>query len=406
MKLKRLVAVALFLSMILSLNSAAIEVASEPDYEALMMAQQGAVMAHEALMASFTPTPEGYDYPENFGGDFIEDNKLVVLLVSLSNANIQYYANILSEYIDIVEFRSVDYSYNELSEEVKATVDSMNENYSVTKSYVDIKENRAKICLSPESYAEYVHQALSYSVEASKVIVEEENREFGCAQTGVATKSSISLMPAASVSLVGGMKIMANNSGGGYSLGICGKVGSESAFLTCGHLLELSEGISDQATGYRIGTVTNVYGGTGGGTYGDFAVVATNSNAVLTNTAKYGSTGTVTIGGTCDSPAVGSIVNVQGGYGNHTYGEVTNVGVGATDEDYGLTFTKLTEMLIYSGTINQGDSGAPYWIYQTSSDGTTVRAFCGIQSGVAPGYSYFTPYYYPHYQGFFDVKTS
>lgn len=92
---------------------------------------------------------------------------------------------------------------------------------------------------------------------------------------------------------------------------------------------------------------------------------------------------------------------MQGSSGSYTYGEVTNTGLSVMDKGDDRTFSGISEMKILNGEPAHGDSGAPFWIINSFH-----RAFCGVQSGIRTGYSYFTPYYYPHRVVGFEAKTT
>ncbi len=82
------------------------------DYQKIIKAQERAVIANELLCSSFNYLSES-PYPDDYAGDYIsEDGILTIYLTSFENQS--NYIDILSDYIDIVNFEHKQHSLNTL----------------------------------------------------------------------------------------------------------------------------------------------------------------------------------------------------------------------------------------------------------------------------------------------------
>lgn len=86
-------------------------------------------------------------YPESYGGYYVEDKTLVVLLIDIDKAS--EYEYLEDSYLD-VEYKEVEYSYNYLQsfiDEFNETDEGKENNFG---SHVDVKLNRAMIYINDE----------------------------------------------------------------------------------------------------------------------------------------------------------------------------------------------------------------------------------------------------------------
>ena len=100
-----------------------------------------ALEAHELLYKSMNITTLG-DFPEDFGGDYIEGNKLIILVTNKDA--IQRYMQIFSDN-PIVEYKIVSRSYNEIQQTMREFFDKNRYTYDLYSYYVDVKNNRGII---------------------------------------------------------------------------------------------------------------------------------------------------------------------------------------------------------------------------------------------------------------------
>lgn len=105
----------------------------------MMAAQENALKANEILMANIVG--ENLQYPDYYGGVYIEDNILHIQLAGASSETSTWISQLLSEYSDWVTIENVDHSYNDLYSLAETSAYSLcNEtnDYEITGFYVDI----------------------------------------------------------------------------------------------------------------------------------------------------------------------------------------------------------------------------------------------------------------------------
>lgn len=104
----------------------------------LFSEQKEAVLAHNYLMVQLFR--EGYvnDYPEWFGGCYIEGNKLHIRLVSYTDDEIKTLKEELASFGNVVVYENAEISMSNLQEYADKTANALMENgYAVTSWYVD-----------------------------------------------------------------------------------------------------------------------------------------------------------------------------------------------------------------------------------------------------------------------------
>jgi len=119
------------------------------DYEGIMKAQQRAVDANDLLNSTFDFTLE-YPYPDDYSGDWVSDSGDMVICLT-SDDNIDDYKTLLSEYADIIEYRFVDHSFNELLLAVKELGTGLEHEMYVKEFGPDIFNNSIFITFSEEA---------------------------------------------------------------------------------------------------------------------------------------------------------------------------------------------------------------------------------------------------------------
>ncbi len=97
--------------------------------------QKEAVSAHNYLMSYFVSRGYVTNYPEWFGGCYIEENKLHIKLASPSDEEI---SQILAPFDDVIVYENAEMSMSELQAYADKTAEELMENeYTVTSWYVD-----------------------------------------------------------------------------------------------------------------------------------------------------------------------------------------------------------------------------------------------------------------------------
>lgn len=347
----------------------------EEYFKFIMEMQKDAVYANDILMSSFDRNEETLIYPGDFGGDYIDEDFKLHILVTEAEA-VKKYSDILEKYSNTIRFDVVDYSFNELmlfAEEIASELP----NEACVKCGVDVKHNVAEVGIY-DIYKSYMIE--KYSLEISDKTGEYvyDDRVVFNMNYSVAAEES---------SYLAGSPITITSGG---TLGGSGTYSSATALVTAGHCSS-STGDSAYISGTNVGTVAvrqNVNNG-----YGDYAIISAASGVQTNRGIIAGGGNVVTISGFINNPPVGMYVNKYGKTSGCAYCEITGTMLNVSLS--GVTIKGMTEAKVISGSSANGDSGGPYW------SGTD---FCGVHGGSAMissvRYTYFTPNYYLYNRGF------
>ncbi len=364
-----------------------------------MLLQEDALNAYNTLYSTFE-IDENYNYvlPDDYAGEYINDD--YKLVIQLTTDDYSYYETILSDY-DCVEFRTVDFSYNELyklADETRNSISANMDEMIYASSGVNVKDNIAKVEVGvPSSAAQNATKVSANSklplvIEYVTVEPTEESTAF------LSDYASINTQSTQSDELIGGDLISSYNHDA--TLGICGTHNGKNAVLTAGHGFPLNTKIMHDLNYFGL----SIYNKFTNNQYGDFGIIDLYdyTSCTPTNKVKF-KTNTVSITST--------IYSVPAGTKCHKYGQQSTYAtistIGTEDVTYSISKTQkitikgLVCSKLDSGASQDGDSGGPVYLYQNGK-----WTFCGVHSGIWHSASevYFTPYL--HIYGTFTVKTS
>ena len=100
--------------------------------------QKEAVEAHNVLMSYFFSKGYVTNYPEWFGGCYIEENKLHIKLVSPSDEEMNNISQILAPFDNVIVYKNAEMSMSELQAYAdKTAYELIDLGYEVTSWYVD-----------------------------------------------------------------------------------------------------------------------------------------------------------------------------------------------------------------------------------------------------------------------------
>lgn len=318
--------------------------------------QLEALRANDELFCSFDWS-DGYVYPEDFAGTFIDYDTLHVMLTSYDN--IEKYNKILENYSKVT-FDLANYSYVELFQNVKNTAENCLDIDSLTSYGVDVRNNIGFIGVLKE----YYDYASNYSSDKISIVIKEPVVE--------------------DTSLSGGSPISSN--GFGFTLAAGGTYNGNNVFLTSGHNMTIGSSVTWY--GNTIGSFSlvqfNDY------QTGDYAFINC-SNSFTPSTSfyvdQYNNTSIYT--GYFYNPPAGTYLIKYGKTTYQTTCQVQNTGI--TVIANGKIIQNLTQA---NGTSSGGDSGGLY---------RYNNMFCGVHHGHDQNNNsiiYFTPYVYPNAAGF------
>ena len=306
---------------------------------------------------TFTSTSTAQQYPDYYGGSYINaDNKLVICVSPNTTLPIEFSESFSENYV----VEPVTYSYNEL----KALMAELNE-YILTQNtdvalninhfalYDD--QNRIVVSLfdaSPEKIEEFQN-----TVSNSPALIFEED-------SSIITSTS-SVKP--------GDELQNSNRGTYASMGYRAKLDGKAGFVTSAHFAYLNNNISIDGT-----TIANVternYSGSADAAFCEI----TNSNYTPSNTISGTSN---TLSTTISEPGVSTHINMVGCTSGHLDGYVTSSDATARGSG-GVVFTNLTEADFLS---SPGDSGGIVYSYIGS---TETRLTIGIINGSNSEHTY------------------
>lgn len=348
----------------------------------LMLSQENALFASEALMKAFGSDENGtVVYPDDYAGSWIDNDVLIISLTDISNETKAKYDDWIGEYAEYVQYEKAEFSYNYLKSKEESIVENLEEenNIEIVGYTVSQRDNEVVV-----------------EVEADNSV----SRSLNTLEEDIVDGIPVSIVEVSDAELAynlyGGNGISNLSTGASFTLSCCGTYNGSSTVLTCGHdsSQAVGQSIKDVSSGRTIGSI--VYRRYSSGGYGDFEIVSVaNSSFTTTNRVLTGDS----LIGSIYYPSVGTTVKFFGSStGRVCYGTVTETGVTRSYAN-GINIKGLTKVEITSGSVTQGDSGAPFVI--AGSDGTRFGGLLhGYSTSLTKVYVYFTPYGYINSAGF------
>lgn len=240
------------------------------DVKEKMIRQEGALQAYDKLWNYFEKDDMGLPvYPDEYGGEYIEDDMLVIEIVGITEDYEKKYNEICgnSEY---VSFKNVKHSLNQLNSLEETCVDLLDK-YKLTEFGVDSRNNR------------YTIKVIDSDLKSVVEIIE----DLGLKDMVEVNKGQYA-KPCTS-NLYGGDKIVNTSNGGGVSVCIGGTYNGYEAILTCGHGNEgypyftRNSNNVGQVVSQRCNTNSN---DSSINSYGEFAIIKCTGNYVGTNKVR------------------------------------------------------------------------------------------------------------------------
>ena len=327
--------------------------------EEMFRIQKSACEAHEMLLKTFKLEEDGYVYPDDFAGDYIDIDTLHVM--SVSKERLKTYKELLKEY-DCVKYDLAEYSYNELWNHTESVAEKYTEKCNVIEYEVDIKKNKGAVLVDKKGYKKMKNELNKDDMIEVEIGYEVDD------EASISAGSRI-----CNVTLAG------SGTYNGYT-----------AFLSCGHKMPVGKDIT--FGGNKIGSV--VVSVDEENKYGDYSIIKAISGYTPTSRVFTSPGNTTKYTGVIYNPAVGTYLYKYGRNSKQAYCVVDKIGVNIKGR------RGLTKATLISGTTAGGDSGGPY---RSGTD------FCGVHRGssIKSGGNdlYFTPYWTIYNAGFY-VKTN
>ena len=371
------------------------ETGISPKVQAQMDLQQHALDAYEVLYENLQPKTRSAQvssynvvYDEDYGGEYIDGDRLVLLLVGRNKEMEEKYSDLCGN-SSYIRFADAQYSLNELNG-LKPLADELMLEYGIVSHGVDVRNNRYHIGVIEDDYNILL---------ADKRIADNLDR-----------LSITSERIQTSASLYGGDKIT-NSSGTSYSVCIGGTYKGKKAFVTAGH--GNSVGGSMKRSGLQLGVVKYQRANenpaqTGVSSFGDFAIVEVNGSTYTPTNKVMGETGAgLNVTGVYSSVPVGTTVYKYGSATKYSWGNVTATMVTvrpSINQDRNYRFNNMTQcsMKNKSGThaVNKGDSGGCVYIKSGSTYKIQGSVSCFNSTSSVYSTMYSSPIYYAMDVGF------
>ncbi len=352
--------------------------------------QSRALLAYEKLWNTFDWDCDGCPiYPDEYGGEYIDGDKLYLWIVGLTD-EIQKKYHSICDYSDKVVFLNANYSLNEL-DALKTQVMNLPIEYHITGCVADRRENKLRVYLQEEQKENIA--MLKQLLGDVEFIIEKQNYMTFC-----------------STNLYAGTTLGASS--GTFTLGVCGTYNSQPAILTAGHCAP------HKYTSIRYGSTSGTVFATvqdfqfEDDEIGDYAIATINTsqqnNYLTTNILQpyfypQNITGTVLNGwlpvGT-NIYAYGSVTGLVSG----TISQMNMPFKGNIYTENNWTYYEidgLFQVTPFSANTVTGDSGGPVFINYS----TMGTQFQGTISGSTSSYFYYSPVSYAQVAGF-TVKTN
>lgn len=341
--------------------------------------QRRATEAYDILYNSFLVSGTTVEsYPENYGGAYIDDNILHILIVDLPTQSIAHYTDMLSDYRDVITFENAMYPLQMLYDYADDAAQAMMDDGIFVSCYgADVKDNCAYIGVDTE--ASGIEQ-----IENISKLYNSSRDEYSIPISFI-EEECVSI----AAELIGGSPLY------GYTAGVCGTYEGSEAIGLCGHGLSKYSSIEtpDRTT---IGYVSvAVFNNNGSGDYG----IAKISSVSYTTAGLVGdpSDRPWEVTGASNRPVTGVDIVKYGKNSGLNYGYVTDnnaTWVFYDNNNNKFTVHNVVQAKLSRGEVIAGDSGGPVFspggvIYGTiSSASNSSRSF------------YFSPFVYLANQGF------
>lgn len=315
-----------------------------PSVEAQIAMEQPAIDAYDQINSALEIVPASDpsfpNYPDDFGGAYYQNEKLVICLTDDSSDRQQFYLNLVDN-PNVIRFETVDYSYNDLYSLSLDIADSVTA--SVSSISVDIPSNEIVVG-APSDTLSTIPNTISELEAPIKFVKEDQS----------STSSDV----------LGGGKITYGNSMG--TVTICGTSKGSNAVLTAGHCV--TEGTSYKYGGSVLGT--GAYRCYETEHYYDYGIITVTGTGQTMTNKVYNNANYTTITGTksVSSSLVGTTVCKYGAarwFGIGTVDKVNAI-VSYTHDDGtpGVTLHGMSKVIFNSDSPNRGfkgDSGSPVY---------------------------------------------
>ena len=348
---KTIISIFLALVMVITLTPKS-QAAEQLDFEAEFAAKARATEASEVLMEYFVQLGFYCDYPDYYAGCYIGDDcKFHVRLCSPTQDVLEMLTAMFEEYSDVIVYENSDFSWSEMFEYVDTLANELIElGYGITSWGVDDFTGSVAV--------EVLEEDLN---EVRSMVEDQQTYAAGNSRPNIIFREG---EYAQSASVPG-------TSNGNILLCAFGDYDGNEAIVTCGH------GGPSVGESFTFGNVSGYYvvqqcsdDGTG-----DYAIGIITNNATLSH--KFGNSN-IAMTGYAYSPVVGSDIRAYRSNGSIVQGTVlykdftAQTRIREQDGVREIDLKNMTVVVIDSGTVVYGDSGAPCITYTSS--------FCGVLS--------------------------
>lgn len=349
------------------------------------------VETYNRIIDSFDIIGDRVEYPDNFGGAYMEDLSLHINLTDNRTNEIE---NHIMPYTDVqIVYHVVPYSYEEL---YALSMQIINLNlHNITSIGVNDKENTIDIGINRELF-ESNGTNLSekeFLAEQRELLQELISKDLKTEINDIFDLSDLPLQlfletPAytSATTLTGGRQLKISGTSTSFTLGVCGtywgnSASGEPAVLSCGHDMTVGNTIVDNSANRNLGTIE--YKKFTANERYDYSIITidTPSSYTLTNKVANNSSYT-TITDIATSNLVGTTVCKYGYNGEFATGTIVYSDRQVYYNNQNCYIFGLVHVDLESGTCVGGDSGGPVY---------SGHDFYGTVSGSGSNRFYYSP---------------
>ena len=384
------------------------ELNTEVNESTSYISQSYALNAYKKLSELFsTENGEIYQYPEEYGGEFIENGILYIYLVNADSDTKEKYLEATGN-SDYVQYLDGEYSLEYL-ERFNELAGKLCDEYNISGYGTDRKQNRFVIRIhSPETDKKNEAPEKKYG----QLSADETIRSLSVLLNDPAICFEEWDLSELYTNLYGGQSLSSS------TIGIGGTYNGNDAILVAGHSYNPNGNVSSSnvavynGSGNQIATTayTNFYYGC----LGDFAIAECKTGYLSTNRVYGISSATYRqINGTAysGSTPVGTIVYKYGMFGGYAIGTISYLNQTVVYKP--STYVQVCGLNFFTISLSQGydtgagDSGGPVYISNSGYKlvGTISGGPASNDTAQLVKTIYYSPIYYAEYAGF-TVKTS
>ncbi len=381
-------------------------------------AEQGEALAAFFMAADMIESDEDGNYPDGYGGCYINDNNELIFQIKEGYAELK--SNLQDKIGGLmpVDYNFCKYSVNDLRAAFSTYMtETCVDTDAVARTYLDVENNRVEVIFEDGTMTEAESAGASLpviAIEESDYIVKPSAISKRIDEA-VAQEASIAAGPGGNASVNAGVASLTGGNAlynlisGSYEAigtwGFAGTYGGANAYVTAGHCVDEQPAFvgSSSTINSAITCTTKTCENGAGGDFGIVTVTSSTYTITRTNQVKLSasSTGTMTYYYSMSELPTGTQILKYGITTGLTVGTYSPGITWSYDNNVGNVVGVEKEGSYLGSLCWKGDSGGPVWCLTTVNN-TQYRALIGVVSGYDYGGDrmFYCPIRYAYLNGF------